>query len=104
MSITDPSVGLICVSPDEMLRLRSLEYKYKGLQEQQQSLKVLVSKGEMRRRAFIHILHDLNMLNKQLSSQRKAMIHILADYEQDRRRLAQQTESLDNSRRALLHI
>src|SRR5207253_6578418 len=29
---------------------------------------------------------------------------ILADYEQDRRRLARQTERLDNSRRALLHI
>jgi C4-dicarboxylate-specific signal transduction histidine kinase len=32
------------------------------------------------------------------------MLHILADYEQDRRRLARQTERLDNSRRALLHI
>src|SRR2546428_10788424 len=32
------------------------------------------------------------------------MRHIRADYEQDRRRLARQTERLDNSRRALLHI
>jgi C4-dicarboxylate-specific signal transduction histidine kinase len=32
------------------------------------------------------------------------MLHILADYEQDRRRMARQTERLDNSRRALLHI
>jgi C4-dicarboxylate-specific signal transduction histidine kinase len=32
------------------------------------------------------------------------MIHILADYEHDRTRLARQTERLDNSRRALLHI
>ena len=32
------------------------------------------------------------------------MIHILADYEQDRSRLAKQTERLDNSRRALMHI
>jgi C4-dicarboxylate-specific signal transduction histidine kinase len=32
------------------------------------------------------------------------MLHILADYEQDRSRLARQTERLDNSRRALLHI
>src|SRR5204862_8226015 len=37
-------------------------------------------------------------------NQRKAMIHILADYERDRRYLARQTERLDNSRRALLHI
>src|SRR5213076_2989754 len=34
----------------------------------------------------------------------KAMLHVLADYEQDRRRLARQTERLDSSRRALLHI
>src|SRR5260221_3079145 len=32
------------------------------------------------------------------------MIHILADYEQDRSRLAGQTERLDNSRRALMHL
>ena len=32
------------------------------------------------------------------------MLHILGDYEQDRTRLAQQTERLNNSRRALLHI
>jgi C4-dicarboxylate-specific signal transduction histidine kinase len=32
------------------------------------------------------------------------MLHILGDYEQDRSRLARQTERLDNSRRALLHI
>src|SRR2546423_14983669 len=32
------------------------------------------------------------------------MTHIRADYEQDRGRLARQTERLDNSRRALLHI
>ncbi|HEX4713978.1 MAG TPA: ATP-binding protein, partial [Ktedonobacteraceae bacterium] len=39
-----------------------------------------------------------------LNDQRKAMIHILADYEHDRRRLEGQTERLDNSRRALMHI
>jgi C4-dicarboxylate-specific signal transduction histidine kinase len=32
------------------------------------------------------------------------MLHILGDYEDDRSRLARQTERLDNSRRALLHI
>src|SRR2546429_9904005 len=32
------------------------------------------------------------------------MLHVLVGYEQDRRRLAQQTERLDSSRRAVLHI
>lgn len=63
-----------------------------------------VRKSEERRRAMIHIMDDLNTVNRKLADQRKAMIHILADYEQDRRRLAKQTERLDNSRRALLHI
>src|SRR5205809_5916769 len=52
----------------------------------------------------MHILSDLNTLNRKLTDQRKAMIHILADYEQERSRLAKQTERLYNSRRALLHI
>jgi C4-dicarboxylate-specific signal transduction histidine kinase len=52
----------------------------------------------------MHILSDLNTLNRKLADQRKAMIHILADYEHDRRHLASQTERLDNSRRALMHI
>src|SRR5215471_10059063 len=63
-----------------------------------------VRKGEERRRALMHILSDLNTVNRKLADQRKAMIHILADYEHDRSRLAGQTERLDNSRRALLHI
>jgi C4-dicarboxylate-specific signal transduction histidine kinase len=52
----------------------------------------------------MHILSDLNNVNRKLNDQRKAMIHILADYEKDRSRLAKQTERLDNSRRALMHI
>src|SRR6266480_7881972 len=92
------------ISLDAMERFRRLKYEYERLQEQQQALEVRIHKSEMRRRALIHILHDLNTLNKQLSDQRKAMIHILADYEQDRRRVVLQTERLDNSRRALLHI
>ncbi|OLB32538.1 MAG: hypothetical protein AUH05_18505 [Ktedonobacter sp. 13_2_20CM_53_11] len=50
------------------------------------------------------MLSDLNNVNRKLANQRKAMIHILADYEQDRDRLARQTERLDNSRRAIMHI
>ncbi len=61
-------------------------------------------KSEERRRAFVHILSDLNTFNRKLNDQRKAMIHILADYEHDRSLLRKQTERLDNSRRALMHI
>src|ERR1700676_2827817 len=63
-----------------------------------------VRKSEERRRAFVHILSDLNTFNRKLNDQRKAMIHILADYEHDRSLLRKQTERLDNSRRTLMHI
>src|SRR5438552_7846065 len=75
-----------------------------SLREKIRMLEMRVLKGEERRRALIHIMGDLNELNKRLSDQRKAMLHILGDYEKDRSRLARQTERLDNSRRALLHI
>src|SRR5213083_2843005 len=75
-----------------------------GLVEQKNTLEMRVRKGEERRRALMHILSDLNTVNRKLADQRKAMIHILADYEQDRSRLAGQTERLDNSRRALMHL
>ncbi len=47
---------------------------------------------------------SLQLRLQKSEDRRKAMLHILGDYEQDRRRLAQQTERLDNSRRALIHI
>src|SRR5438132_10431548 len=77
---------------------------YNDLLEQKKALEMRVYKSEERRRALMHILSDLNNVNRKLADQRKAMIHILADYEQDRSRLARQTERLDNSRRALMHI
>ena len=77
---------------------------YRHLLEEKHALELRVLQSEERRRAFIHILTDLNGLNRKLADQRKAMIHILADYEQDRSRMAGQTERLDNSRRALMHI
>src|SRR5579859_4742809 len=86
------------------LDLEQLQQEYQRLLEQKQALEMRVRKSEERRRALMHILSDLNTVNRKLSDQRKAMIHILADYEQDRSRLARQTERLDNSRRALLHI
>ncbi|GHO50464.1 sensor histidine kinase [Ktedonospora formicarum] len=95
---------VVLITTNEMERFKGLEHELVNLLEQRQALEERVRKGEERRRAFIHILHDMAKLNKQLSDQRKAMIHILADYEQDRRSMVQQTERLDNSRRALLHI
>jgi len=77
---------------------------YNDLLEQKKALEMRVHKSEERRRALMHILSDLNNVNRKLANQRKAMIHILADYEQDRDRLARQTERLDNSRRAIMHI
>src|SRR2546425_5689241 len=91
------------VSAEEM-DLETARREYKKLLEQKNALEMHLHKSEERRRAFIHILSDLNNLNRKLADQRKAMIHILADYEQDRSRLAGQTERLHNSRRALMHI
>ncbi len=88
----------------ETMELAQLRLAYQELKQQKDALATRVLKGEERRRAFIHILNDLNALNRKLADQRKAMIHILADYEHDRSRLAKQTERLHNSRRALMHI
>jgi C4-dicarboxylate-specific signal transduction histidine kinase len=88
----------------EERQLAQLQQEYQELLEQKNALELRVLKSEERRRALMHILSDLNTMNRKLSDQRKAMIHILADYERDRGRLAGQTERLDNSRRALMHI
>jgi C4-dicarboxylate-specific signal transduction histidine kinase len=87
-----------------MLDLEQLQTEYLELKQKTEALESSVRKSEERRRALMHILSDLNTMNRKLNNQRKAMIHILADYEQDRRRLEKQTERLDNSRRALMHI
>ncbi len=91
-------------TPYTDMALERLQDEYSRLVEQKNALELRVLKSEERRRALMHILSDLNTLNRKLADQRKAMIHILADYEQDRSRLARQTERLDNSRRALMHI
>jgi C4-dicarboxylate-specific signal transduction histidine kinase len=69
-----------------------------------ETLEWRLRKRDDQRRAMLHIMGDLNEVNRRLGDQRKAMLHILVDYENDRSRLARQTERLDNSRRALLHI
>jgi C4-dicarboxylate-specific signal transduction histidine kinase len=74
------------------------------LRAQVETLELRLRKRDEQRRAMLHIMGDLNEVNRRLGDQRKAMLHILVDYEKDRSRLARQTERLDNSRRALLHI
>ncbi len=88
----------------EEVNLAELLEEHERLRQEKEALEERVRKGEERRRAMIHIMDDMNTLNKKLADQRKAMLHILADYEQDRSRLAQQAERSENARRALLHI
>lgn len=105
----DVKVGEALATAAETSLLKEIDWEqllleYNDLLEQKKSLEMRVHKSEERRRALMHILSDLNNVNRKLANQRKAMIHILADYEHDRSRLAKQTERLDNSRRALMHI
>lgn len=67
-------------------------------------LETRLRRRDEQRRALLHILGDLHLLNSRLEDARKAMLHILGDYERDRRRLAHQAERTEASRRALLHI
>ncbi len=92
------SKGLEQIGVDELIA------SHPALRERLEKLELRVQKAEERRRALLHIMGDLNEINRRLGNQRKAMLHILDDYEKDRSRLAGQTERLDNSRRALLHI
>src|SRR5437867_1133837 len=74
------------------------------LRAQVETLERRLRQRDAQRRALLHIMGDLNEVNRRLGEQRKAMLHILVDYEKDRSRLARQTDRLDKSRRALLHI
>src|SRR5579864_6187129 len=61
------------------MELEYLREQYTYLLEQKEALEMRVQKSEERRRAFIHILSDLNTINRKLNDQRKAMIHIMSD-------------------------
>jgi hypothetical protein len=78
--------------------------KTEDLRAENEELQLRVRQAEERRRALLNIMGDLHVSNRKLGDQRRAMLHILADYGDDRSRLARQTDRLDNSRRALLHI
>src|SRR5437773_9980129 len=73
---------------------------YNDLLEQKKALEMRVYKSEERRRALMHILSDLNNVNRRLANQRKAMIHRMADYEQEPDRVARHTEVMEKSRHA----
>ena len=75
-----------------------------ALRAQVRRLEQRVQRAEERRRALLHIMGDMNELNRRLARQRRAMLHILVDYEQGRHRLARQTDRRHGSRRALVHI
>ena len=102
MDVVSPPVFEAATYKD--MNLEQLQQAYEALLDQNMALELRLQKSEERRRAFIHILSDLNAVNRKLADQRKAMIHILADYEHDRSHLAKQSENLHNSRRALMHI
>src|SRR6266850_1347657 len=69
-----------------------------------ETLEWRLRKRDEQRRAMLHIMGDLNEVNRRLGDQRKAMLHILVDYEKDRSRLARSNLRLQDSRRALIHI
>jgi C4-dicarboxylate-specific signal transduction histidine kinase len=65
--------GIDHVSLEDLLRTQARLRQHIAL------LEARVRKGEERRRALIHIMGDMNELNKRLANQRKAMIHIMGD-------------------------
>jgi len=69
-----------------------------------ETLESRLRKRDEQRRAMLHIMGDLNEVNRRLGDQRKAMLHILVDYEKDRSRLARSNLRLEDSRKAMIHI
>src|SRR5256885_4588348 len=69
-----------------------------------ETLESRLRKRDEQRRAMLHIMGDLNEVNRRLGDQRKAMLHILGDYEDDRSRLAHSNLRLGDSRKAMIHI
>jgi C4-dicarboxylate-specific signal transduction histidine kinase len=69
-----------------------------------ETLEERLRKRDEQRRAILHIMGDLNEVNRRLGEQRKAMLHILVDYEKDRSRLARSNLRLADSRKAMIHI
>src|SRR2546427_6246157 len=62
-----------------------------------ETLEWRLRKRDEQRRAMLHIMGDLNEVNRRLGDQRKAMLHILQDSHRSNLRL-------EDSRRAMIHI
>src|SRR5256886_2769333 len=69
-----------------------------------ETLESRLRRRDEQRRAMLHIMGDLNEVNRRLGEQRKAMLHILVDYERDRSGLARSNLRLADSRKAMIHI
>src|SRR6267143_1294579 len=62
-----------------------------------ETLESRLRKRDEQRRAMLHIMGDLNEVNRRLGDQRKAMLHILQDSHRSNLRL-------EDSRKAMIHI
>ena len=67
------------------------------LRERLSAMEVRIRRSEERRKAFLHLIKDLNEANKRLGLQRKAILHILQDSHRSNLRL-------EESRKAMIHI
>src|SRR5438093_3919262 len=67
------------------------------LRAQVEALEWRLRKRDEQRRAMLHIMGDLNEVNRRLGDQRKAMLHILQDSHRSNLRL-------EDSRKAMIHI
>src|SRR5437867_10879003 len=67
------------------------------LRAQVATLEHRLRKRDEQRRAMLHIMGDLNEVNRRLGDQRKAMLHILQDSHRSNLRL-------EDSRKAMIHI
>ena len=62
-------------TPHQETDLELLRHENVSLIEQKNALETRVRKSEERRRALMHILSDLNTVNRKLTDQRKAMMN-----------------------------
>lgn len=72
------------------------------LRQQIALLETRVRKGEERRRALIHIMSDMNELNKRLANQRKAMIHIMKDLHETTAEVQRREQELRDKQKQLI--
>jgi len=72
------------------------------LRQQIALLETRVRKGEERRRALIHIMSDMNELNKRLANQRKAMIHIMKDLHETTAEVQRREQELRDKQEQLI--